>query len=111
MHRSVELNWWLEAALAAIAIALDCMGMIYSAAIVYQLSYRWRSAQVETRKQCNGKQPVTVVLNVQYTLQAVVSSRKGAGSDLLTRDCAFNSIVQTTADEVTAFVATVCCEW
>lgn len=54
---------------------------------------------------------MTVVLNVQDTLQAVVSSRKGAGSDLLTRDCAFTSIVQTTADEVTALVATVCCEW
>ena len=54
---------------------------------------------------------MTVVLNVQYTLQAVVSSRKGAESDLLTRDCAFTSIVQTTADESKALVATVCREW
>lgn len=54
---------------------------------------------------------MTVVLKVQYSLQLIVSSKKGAGIDLLTRNSAFTSMMRTTADEITALKATVCREW
>jgi hypothetical protein len=111
MYRNVVLRWCTEAVSAAIDIVSHIMGTIWSAAIVYQLSYRCCSAHVETQKRCEDKQLVTVVLKVQYSLQLIVSSKKGAGIDLLTRDSAFTSMMRTTADEITALKATVCREW
>jgi len=111
MYRSVNLCWCTEVVSAAIAIVSHCMGTIWSAATVYQLSYRRCSAQVETRKRCKDKQLVTVALNVQYTLPAIVSSKNGAGIDLLTRGYSFTSIVRIAAYKITALKATVCREW
>ena len=51
-----------------------------------------------------------VVSKVGYTLQTIVSAKKRARDDLLTRDYAFTSIVQATADGITALKATVCRE-
>lgn len=85
--------------------------MIRSAAIVYQLSYQWYSAHINTWKQCKDKYAMTFVSKVRYRLQTSVPAKKRAGDDLLTRNYAFTSIVRTTADAVTALKANVCRGW